>query len=520
MAKIINQKFGENWAYYNGDCIHVMSNLPSDSIDFGVHSPPFAQLYIYSDSIADMGNASSDEEFFQGYEFTLRELFRIIKDGSYHAIHCKDLMAYMSNHGYAGQKDFPGQIIQLAELIGWTLQRFITIWKNPVTEMQKTKSYGLLHKSFAERAEVVRVGAPDIVLVFRKQKEQGGYDDTESMPFLPLSVIDRVKHIWSMPGDTSRQLSIHTQSLSAYTPETIDNLSKHTDPGRLVFVHCSLLPRRNKSGEIIGYFDMASEIIRRFEAQGSWKFHTRITLTNGTSLIGFRNWTDELKRNYKDLNGQVTHELAPPKGALYHEFVRYENEYEHEVEDIIHLAMNKSPDERTELENRLISIKGKSEIIKTNYEDKGGLKHHDYIGNDPPRNWHDTGYYSIFVWQKYASPVWFDLEGLPKTHPDCWMDIEQTDVLNYRVAKDKDDEKHICPLQLGLIKKIILEYSEPGEVIFSPYGGISSEGYTAVRLRRKAILAELKSSYFEQGVRYMRECEKSNLQRSLLEGDE
>ncbi len=475
--RVIDQAFGDSWAFYNGDCVFVMAGLPADSIDFQVESPPFSKLYIYSDHIADQGNSSDDAEFFEGYQFTLRGQYRIAKPGSYHAIHCKDLMRYMSSHDYAGQDDFSGKIILAAEAEGWVFQRRITIWKNPVVEMQRTKTYGLLHKSFATRAEVVRVGAPDYVLIFRKQDEPGHYDESWPMPELPRAVIDRVAHIWTMASeDLSKVLYVGNDPLSHYTDVFIGDLSKQIGPGRLAFIRCVGIPRLN-GNEVVGAFDMAGEIIRRFEGQGSWRFHTRITLTDGSYLVGFRNWTLELKENYQELNGRVTHDLRAPRIERY--------EYQNDKGEFMHYDRNNVP-------------------------------HPDYVGTDPPLNWHDDDYYSILVWQKYASPVWCDLDGLPGTSEDAWMNIKQTDVLNKLAAKDPEDDKHICPLQLDLIRLLIEEYSEPGEIVFSPYGGISSEGHEAVKLGRKAILAELKRGYWTQGVKYLRGIEIAIQQMSML----
>jgi DNA modification methylase len=557
MAKIINQAFGQNWVFYNADCIFGMSNLPDSCIDLSVYSPPFAQLYIYSDNVADMGNSADEAEFYEGYEFVLKELHRVTKDGGHQAIHCKDLMRYMNNHGYSGQDDFPGKIIRLAESCGWTFQRWITVWKNPIVEMQRTKTYGLLHKSFQERSEVVRQGAPDVVLILRKQANSGKFDESWPMPELPESVIERARHIWSVrertlkqrydkmewlldyhkinsiadyqannelknkvvetwenASEDTSQVRILNHRLSAYTPEFVDSESKALDPGRLCFVHCVPIPRFYK-GEIVGYFDMMGEIIKRFEGQGAWKFHTRISLTDGSYLVGFRNWTDELKRNYKELNGQVTHNLTAPKNAEKQIFSKttISNSY-HNLKHLYNLSFG-SEKERLEA----IRDMEKNEAIRTEteiiYTDQKGTCHHDYVGNDPPRNWHDDGYYSILVWQKYASPVWSDLDGLPKNHPDAWVDIDQTNVLNFKAAKDPEDQKHICPLQLDLTEQLILEYSKPEEVVLSPFGGISSEGYQAVKLGRKAILFELKPSYWRQGVKYLTEVEKQSQQIAM-----
>lgn len=523
MAKIINQEFGKDWAFYNADCIFGMSNLPDNSIDFSVYSPPFAQLYIYSDSVADMGNSSDDDEFYEGYEFVLRELYRVTKEGGHQAIHCKDLMRYISSHGYSGQDDFPGKIVKLAEQCGWVFQCWITVWKNPVVEMQRTKTYGLLHKSFQTRSEVVRQGAPDIVLILKKQEEKGQYDNNQPMRELPTDVEKRIHHIWSEtnrslkrrlemlefwldyhkvnsvkeldsnlnswlvsiwqnPAADEAETKIVSKSLATYTQDFIQSLSSKTRPGRLCFIHCELLLRIH-NGKIVGKFDMMGEIVRRFESQDSWKFHTRIALTDGTYLVGFRNWTAELKANYKVLNGQVRHNLKAPETNFYYD-------------------KNVSPTEEVKIIERVYI--------------GDGLTHAHYVGNKPPDNWHDDGYYSILVWQKYASPVWFDLDGLPNSHKNAWMNIDQTNVLNFKAAKDPEDQKHICPLQLDLIERLVLDYSEPGQVIFSPYGGIGSEAHTAIKLGRRAIAIELKSSYWKQGCKYLKQVERQSQQIELI----
>lgn len=494
MAKVINQEFGENWVFYNADCVVGMDGLPEESIDFIIYSPPFAKLYIYSDHIADQGNSADDDEFFEGYRFALRGLHRIAKNGAYHAVHCKDLMRYMSSHGYSGQDDFSGNIIQAAEAEGWVYQKRITIWKNPVIEMQRTKTYGLLHKSFATRAEVVRQGAPDYVLIFRKQDNVPEVLEDWPMPELSQMVIDRIWHIWAMAGEGDRSLYVGNRSLEYYTPKRIKELSMQIAPGRLAFIRCVDIPRLYDD-ETTGYFDMAGKIIRRFEAQGSWKFHTRISLTDGSYLVGFRNWTPELIENYKDLNGQVTHNLKAPLDAAMNQIIR------HSYDEV-----------NGEIDEDSFAIETYTEYVDT----KRDLSHPDYVGTEPPVTWHDDSYYSILAWQKYASPVWYDLEGLPQSHKNCWMKIDQTNVLNFKAAKDPEDEKHICPLQLDLSERLILEYTNPGDVVCSPYSGISSEIYMAIKLDRRGVGMELKSSYWMQGVKYLKAIEISEKQMGFL----
>jgi DNA modification methylase len=94
-------------------------------------------------------------------------------------------------------------------------------------------------------------------------------------------------------------------------------------------------------------------------------------------------------------------------------------------------------------------------------------------------------------WQEWASPV--------------WMSINQTNVLNVRAAREASDEKHLCPLQLDVIERAVALWSNPGEVVASPFTGIGSEGYGAIKLGRKFIGAELKESYWRQAVRNLKD---------------
>jgi DNA modification methylase len=512
MVNIINQKISQEWASYHGDCVFVMSNLPDNSVDFNVHSPPFLSLYIYSDSIADLGNSESEAQFFEGYQYALKEMCRVLKPGKSIAIHCKDTMRYMSSHNYAGLYDFPGEIIRCAQESGLLFQRWITIWKDPVVEMQRTKTYGLLHKSFQVRAEVTRQGCADYVLIFNKPLSESGSIQLAQERVDPLleSVKDRMIHQWSQEGETisynevipGMALSMWDKPIFHYTNEFIQELSDNTQPGRLAVIRCQVLSATTGKGESCSY-DMMGDIIKRFQASNDWKFHSRCALTDGGYLVAFRNWNKVLRTNYSDLNGQVTHSLKAP--ASNYQFMTEEGQ----------IAYYKNG------------------------------KHPDYIGNNPPTQWHDDTYYSILVWQRYASPVWFDLDGLPEVNTqeksywtalsldglkgttvksneatgfinNIWFDIEQTNVLNQGL-KDEEEQRHICPLQLDLIERLIIEYTQPGEVVYSPYGGIGSEGYKALLLNRKVILSELKESYWRIGCKYLQEAELLKLQ-PVLEG--
>lgn len=109
---------------------------------------------------------------------------------------------------------------------------------------------------------------------------------------------------------------------------------------------------------------------------------------------------------------------------------------------------------------------------------------------------HTKQSFNLDQWQQWASPV--------------WMDIRQTNVLNKESARDSQDEKHICPLQLDVIERCVTLWSNPGDVVFSPFMGIGSEGYQSLQYKRKFIGTELKPSYFKQAVAYLRRSESES----------
>lgn len=375
---------GKNWTMYLGDCIQEIKHVEDNSVHLSIFSPPFSNLYVYSDSQSDMGNAADDYEFFEHFAYLVPELYRITKPGRLVAIHCKDLPAYMNRDGFSGLRDFPGEIIRMMELFnldtvqppdltgldavesyqaicrwqresekrkpetsGFRFHGRGNVWKAPEIEMQRTKNHGLLHKNFTEHAEATRQGMSDYVLFFRK---------------------------W--PLDPS-------------------------DEG---------VKQRRQIGDYVG--------------------------------------------------------ANPPKETDYNRSIEFDDEG--------------------------------NEITQINDSDKA------------------RRLYSIKTWQKYASPAWDDVT-MPLGWADVWFDIDQTDVLNYQMAKSNEDEKHIAPLQIGLIGRCIDWLTNKGETVFSPFGGIGSEPSTAVRMGRKGIAIELKPEYFKWAVKNCTEAERAAGQRSLFD---
>lgn len=162
---------GEDWALYQGDSIEVVRQLPSNSIDHAVYSPPFSSLYTYGPSERDLGNSVDDAQFLKHYRFLVDELLRVLRPGRLAAVHCKDLVDYKGRDGKAGLRDFPGDLIRVHSDAGFKYHSRVTIWKCPVTEMTRTKAHGLLYKQLRADSSVSRQGLAEYVVVFRKWPE-------------------------------------------------------------------------------------------------------------------------------------------------------------------------------------------------------------------------------------------------------------------------------------------------------------------------------------------------------------
>lgn len=166
--KVINEKVKKTYAIYQGDCCEVIKGFPDNSIHYSIFSPPFSSLYTYSNSERDMGNCKSDEEFLLHMSFLIKELYRVIKPGRLVSFHCMNLPLMKERDGVIGLKDFRGQLIKAFQDEGFIYHSEVCIWKNPVTEMQRTKALGLLHKQIRKDSTMCRQGLPDYVVTMRK----------------------------------------------------------------------------------------------------------------------------------------------------------------------------------------------------------------------------------------------------------------------------------------------------------------------------------------------------------------
>lgn len=296
-VNVFNQAHGDNWSFYNADCVEYAKGLPDGSVDFSVYSPPFSSLYIYSESAADMGNVRDDSEFIERYRYLIREKLRVTRPGRLTAIHVKDLVYYQnsSERGDAGLRPFSDMCTAAHIAEGWTFHCRVTIFRDPVLERAKTNAHGLLWKTFQKDASFCRVGMPEYLLVFRK-------------------------------------------------------------------------------------------------------------------------WADKADPAVKPVEN--------PR-------------------DIVPLA----------------------------------------------------------DWQELASPIWNVWNYKPGQSGQGDFDLPATDVLNADMARDEKAERHLCPMPINITRRALHLWSNESDVVFSPFGGIGSEGVACIREGRKFIGTELHPQYFAQGVR-------------------
>jgi len=181
---------GSGWAIHNSDCIEGMWAMPENSIDLTIFSPPFGDLFVYSDSERDLGNAGTGQKFINQYKFFAEALTRVMKPGRIACVHCTDLPMRKGRDGAIGLQDFSGDLIKAHTDAGLIYHGRATIWKDPVVEMQRTKALGLLYKQIRKDSAMNRVGMPDYMLFFRKDGDNP----------------ERIEH--AAPGDIKAALPI------------------------------------------------------------------------------------------------------------------------------------------------------------------------------------------------------------------------------------------------------------------------------------------------------------------------
>ena len=324
MSKVKNQVHTERYSIYCSDCMYVLPEIENESIDLVIYSPPFAGLYNYSSSENDFSNCESKEQFLEQYDFLIKEMSRVTKDGRINAVHVTEIV---ENTGSSW--DFPNEVIRLHNKHGFDYKGRIVVWKEPLQVRMRTMVQSLMHKFIVEDSTRCFVAQPDYVLIFKKRGENK----------VPV---------------------IHPFGLNNYAGEV------------------PILPNILKA------------------------------------------WNNA---NNSNLNAD-------------------------------------------ELWEHLNKINETDKITKLNH----------------------------YIWQRYASPT--------------WDDVRINNVLPFKDSKEDDDEKHVHPLQLDVIDRLVDLYSNPDEVVLSPFMGVGSDVFSPVSMGRKAIGIELKDSYYKQAILNMKEAEK------------
>lgn len=170
--------------------------MPEESVDCAVFSPPFGDLFVYSDSERDIGNAGEGAAFMEQYRFFAEALTRVMRTGRIVCVHCTDLPMRKGKHGAIGLQDFSGDLVKAHQDAGLIYHGRCTIWKDPVVEMQRTKALGLLYKQIRKDSAMNRVGMPDYMLFFRKDGEN----------------LEPIEH--SAPSDEKTSLKIAKENLA------------------------------------------------------------------------------------------------------------------------------------------------------------------------------------------------------------------------------------------------------------------------------------------------------------------
>lgn len=163
----VDQVVTDRYAIYQGDACELIRGIPAESVDFGIHSPPFEGLYKFSNYDRDISN-NDGPQFWEHYAFLIQELLRVTKPGRLHSVHCMQLPTSKTRHGFIGMRDFRGEIVRAYEDAGWIFHSEVCIWKDPVVAQQRTKSIRLLHKQITKDSTISGMGLADYIVTFRK----------------------------------------------------------------------------------------------------------------------------------------------------------------------------------------------------------------------------------------------------------------------------------------------------------------------------------------------------------------
>lgn len=159
---------GDNWTAMLGDSCERLTEVPDNSVDLSIYSPPFASLFTYSPSDRDLGNCRDKDEFQQHYRFIVEELLRVLKPGRLCVVHCQQLATQKGRDGAIGLYDFRGDLIRNHVEAGWIFHGEVTIDKDPQAQAIRTKATSLMFVTLNKDSSMSRPAMADYLLMFRK----------------------------------------------------------------------------------------------------------------------------------------------------------------------------------------------------------------------------------------------------------------------------------------------------------------------------------------------------------------
>lgn len=248
----------EFYSIKRGDCVQLIKDIPDESIGLSVFSPPFAELYTYSSHVEDMGNSKDYKEFLTQFGFLIKELYRVLMSGRNVAVHCMDLPIQKGKEGFIGLRDFSGMILTAFQDAGFIYASRVTIWKDPVVEMQRTKALGLLHKQIKKDSTMSRVGIPDYVMIFRKDGERKK----------PVTNTDLPVDLWQKYASPVWMDIDYGNTLQGFRNARDEKDEKHICPLQLDTIERLIHLYSNKEDKILTPFmGIGSEIWKAIEMQ-------------------------------------------------------------------------------------------------------------------------------------------------------------------------------------------------------------------------------------------------------------
>lgn len=262
-----------------GDCCQLITELENESIGLSIFSPPFAELYTYSSHVEDMGNSKDYKEFLTQFGFLIKELHRVMMQGRNVAVHCMDLPIQKGKEGFIGLRDFSGMILRAFEDAGFIYASRVTIWKDPVIEMQRTKALGLLHKQVKKDSTMSRVGIPDYVMIFRKDGDRTS----------PVTNTELPVDLWQQYASPVWMDIDYGDTLQGFRDGRDDNDEKHICPLQLQTIN-RLIHLYSNKGDVV---------LDPFGGIGSTAYEAIIMNRRATSFELKESYYDLLKKNVK-----------------------------------------------------------------------------------------------------------------------------------------------------------------------------------------------------------------------------